>query len=119
MIDIDAYNALFFEAMLRNVLIKLKFVNGLNRESFTLFQPYIRGEDAFQNDFVWGYVLSKQTFYKFLYRQIISVEITDIPYTIVATPMYLYQAFEEHHSVLGGFDNIYASAPPPTTDEEK
>ncbi len=81
--------------------------NGLGNYIITRFQPYIIGTDAFEFDFVWGYLPLTHSYYRFMLDTITRVILSENAYEANFDAIYQYASGEKHSCVLQGFEMIY------------
>ncbi len=91
--------------------------SGLNTNMDIFIQPYLIGDDFFQNRFVWGYVDLNKTFVKVLIEKIQEASIVEIPYKVLSHAIYLFSINEDLWHVLDDFDKIYDDSTIPKEDE--
>lgn len=92
----------------KQIIVKMKY--GLGTEITVDFQPYIHGHDIMQFEFTWGYLPFNKVFYKIHLENIISINISEITFTVLPEAIYLWSIEEEHFATLVGFRNIFSAS---------
>jgi hypothetical protein len=67
--------------------------------------PYIYGEDLFQQDFVWAWFEHSGTCYKFFLEHFKSIKLTSKSFTIQPGIEYYYATEESHWAFVEGIKN--------------
>ena len=112
-------SSLIREAIETSKQSTLKMKYGLGSEITVDFQPYIHGHDIMQFEFTWGYLPFNKVFYKIHLENIISINISEITYTVLPDAIYLWSLEEEHFTALVGFRNIFSESCISSSSENK